>query len=188
MVVQDTNPGFQPFGYAGGLYDYRTGLVRFGVRDYDATIGRWLAKDPSSFGGDDSNLYRYAADTPVELVDPTGFCATFAENFSFAMRRTNAFFFEGYTKLARTGLGALTSGAVARTTGLTTIGMALPDLLRGQGVANLGIRGTLLSVGANSVVNGLLATAALEGGIVVGSLVDAALQTYLLSPCESECH
>ncbi len=36
VVTQDTNPGFQPFGYAGGLYDPDTGLVRFGARDYDA--------------------------------------------------------------------------------------------------------------------------------------------------------
>ncbi len=31
-VTQDTNPGFQPFGFAGGLYDPDTGLVRFGAR------------------------------------------------------------------------------------------------------------------------------------------------------------
>ena len=39
QVVQDTNPGFQPFGFAGGLYDRDTGLVRFGARDYDAKVG-----------------------------------------------------------------------------------------------------------------------------------------------------
>jgi len=33
-VLLDTNPGFVPFGYAGGLYDADTGLVRFGSRDY----------------------------------------------------------------------------------------------------------------------------------------------------------
>jgi hypothetical protein len=38
-VLNDTNPGFQPFGIAGGLYDSSTGLVRFGVRDYDAISG-----------------------------------------------------------------------------------------------------------------------------------------------------
>lgn len=27
--MEDTNPGYTPFGYAGGLYDYRTHLVRF---------------------------------------------------------------------------------------------------------------------------------------------------------------
>ncbi|MBF0137127.1 MAG: hypothetical protein HQL65_12875 [Magnetococcales bacterium] len=46
-IIQDTNPGFQPFGFAGGLYDTQTGLVRFGSRDYDASTGRWTAKDPS---------------------------------------------------------------------------------------------------------------------------------------------
>ena len=37
-IKLDTNPGFQPFGFAGGLYDYQTGFVRFGARDYDP---RW---------------------------------------------------------------------------------------------------------------------------------------------------
>jgi len=50
-VVEDTNPGFQSFGYAGGLYDRDTGLVRFGARDYDALTGRWTAKDPIGFAG-----------------------------------------------------------------------------------------------------------------------------------------
>lgn len=44
-VLADTNPGFQPFGFAGGLYDWDTKLVRFGARDYDSGIGRWVAKD-----------------------------------------------------------------------------------------------------------------------------------------------
>jgi RHS repeat-associated protein len=72
VVVQDTNPGFQPFGYAGGLYDYRTGLVRFGVRDYDAVIGRWLAKDPIGFGGGDLGWYSYVGNEPLGRFDPTG--------------------------------------------------------------------------------------------------------------------
>jgi RHS repeat-associated protein len=47
----DSQPGFQPFGYAGGLYEPATGLVRFGARDYDPETGRWTAKDPIGFGG-----------------------------------------------------------------------------------------------------------------------------------------
>ncbi len=71
-VASDTNPGFQPFGFAGGLYDPATGLVRFGARDYDAATGRWTAKDPTGFTGGDANLYRYVGNDPVNLVDPTG--------------------------------------------------------------------------------------------------------------------
>ncbi|HLH74399.1 MAG TPA: RHS repeat-associated core domain-containing protein [Chloroflexota bacterium] len=71
-VLSDSNPGFQPFGFAGGLYDPDTGLVRFGARDYDPRSGRWLTKDPSSFQGQDTNLYSYAHDDPVSLSDPSG--------------------------------------------------------------------------------------------------------------------
>ncbi|MEZ4767412.1 MAG: RHS repeat-associated core domain-containing protein [Caldilineales bacterium] len=64
-VLADTNPGFQPFGFAGGLYDPLTGLVRFGARDYDAEVGRWTAKDPIGFGGGDVNLFGYVISDPV---------------------------------------------------------------------------------------------------------------------------
>jgi YD repeat-containing protein len=43
QVTLDTNPGFQPFGFAGGIYDTDTQLVRFGARDYDPETGRWTA-------------------------------------------------------------------------------------------------------------------------------------------------
>jgi RHS repeat-associated protein len=71
-VLTDTNPGFQPFGYAGGLYDGDTGLVRFGARDYDADTGRWTNKDPLIFDGGQSNLYAYAESEPINRIDPDG--------------------------------------------------------------------------------------------------------------------
>jgi RHS repeat-associated protein len=71
-VIFDTNPGFQPFGFAGGLYDQDTKLVRFGARDYDPGAGRWTAKDPLLFGGGDINLYGYVLNDPVNLSDPSG--------------------------------------------------------------------------------------------------------------------
>jgi RHS repeat-associated protein len=74
-VLSDTNPGFQPFGFAGGLYDPDTGLVRFGARDYDAETGRWTAKDPIGFAGNQTNLYAYVGSNPVNSKDPTGLCA-----------------------------------------------------------------------------------------------------------------
>ncbi len=70
-VVVDTNPGFQPFGFAGGLYDEETGLVRFGVRDYEAETGRWTAKDPLLLR-DTSNTYQYSHNDPANAVDPHG--------------------------------------------------------------------------------------------------------------------
>jgi RHS repeat-associated protein len=71
-VTLDTNPGFQPFGFAGGLYDQGTKLVRFSARDYDPSVGRWTARDPALFGGGDPNLYGYALGDPVNLSDPEG--------------------------------------------------------------------------------------------------------------------
>jgi RHS repeat-associated protein len=71
-VLVDTNPGWEPFGFAGGEYDQVTGLVRFGARDYDPAIGRWLAADPIGFAGGDTNLYAYVGGDPVGLVDVTG--------------------------------------------------------------------------------------------------------------------
>ena len=71
-ITSDTNPGFQPFGFAGGLYDADTGLVHFGARDYDPVIGRWTTRDPLGFAGGDTNLYGYVLQDPVNLVDPMG--------------------------------------------------------------------------------------------------------------------
>jgi RHS repeat-associated protein len=70
-VTNDTNPGLTPFGFAGGLYDKDTGLVRFGARDYDASLGRWTSKDPSRFNGG-MNLYGYCNVDPVNCRDRTG--------------------------------------------------------------------------------------------------------------------
>ena len=70
--TRDTNPEFQPFGFAGGLYDRETGLVRFGARDYDPETGRFTAPDPAGFAGGSTNLYGYALNDPVNLTDPSG--------------------------------------------------------------------------------------------------------------------
>ncbi|MEW8000840.1 MAG: RHS repeat-associated core domain-containing protein [Candidatus Thiodiazotropha endolucinida] len=72
-VILDTNPGFQPFGFAGGIYDYHAQLVRFGARDYDPEIARWLTKDPIGFDGDGVNLYAYSGNDPVNYLDLVGF-------------------------------------------------------------------------------------------------------------------
>jgi RHS repeat-associated protein len=71
-VLSDTAPGFQSFGYAGGIWDGDTGLVLFGARWYDAGLGRWMRKDPILFDGGQANLYMYVMNQPTNHIDPTG--------------------------------------------------------------------------------------------------------------------
>ena len=71
-ITADTAPGFQPFGFAGGLFDQQTSLTRFGVRDYDAQVGRWTAKDPIDFDGGGKNLYGYVLQDPINATDAWG--------------------------------------------------------------------------------------------------------------------
>jgi RHS repeat-associated protein len=67
------NSDFQPFGFAGGLYDEQTKLTRFGARDFSAHEGRWTTKDPIGFDGGVSNLYEYVVNDPVNYFDNYGF-------------------------------------------------------------------------------------------------------------------
>jgi len=71
-IIQNTNPGFQPFAFAGGLYDSDTRLTHFGVREYDAEVGRWLSRDPALFASNSVNLYEYALGDPVNHSDMNG--------------------------------------------------------------------------------------------------------------------
>jgi RHS repeat-associated protein len=70
--VTGTGLDWMPFGFAGGIYDPDTQLVRFGARDYDASVGRWTAKDPvlPRIGG--TNTYLYADGDPLNVTDPSG--------------------------------------------------------------------------------------------------------------------
>jgi RHS repeat-associated protein len=72
-IIGYTNPKLNVmFGFAGGLHDPDTGLVRFGYRDYNPDTGRWTAKDPILFAGGDTDLYGYISNDPVNWVDPRG--------------------------------------------------------------------------------------------------------------------
>jgi RHS repeat-associated protein len=81
-IINDSNPAFAiPFGFAGGLFDTNTGLIRFGVRDYDPDIGRWTAKDPIFFNGGDTDLYGYCLSDPVNGVDTEGLWSLSIEGY-----------------------------------------------------------------------------------------------------------
>lgn len=70
--VSGTGVGTIPQGFAGGLYDADTGLVRFGARDYDPAVGRWVSKDPIRFRSGRSNLWEAVSSDPVNRVDRAG--------------------------------------------------------------------------------------------------------------------
>jgi RHS repeat-associated protein len=69
--VTGTGLDWMPFGFAGGIYDGETRLVRFGARDFDPLVGRWLSKEPLLFEGD-RNFYAYSRNDPTNVTDPTG--------------------------------------------------------------------------------------------------------------------
>jgi RHS repeat-associated protein len=71
QVVADSSPGFQPFGFAGGVYDVDTALTHFGYRDYDARFGVWTSKDPIRLAGG-LGEYAYVQSSPLRCLDPTG--------------------------------------------------------------------------------------------------------------------
>ncbi len=70
-VQVNTAPAIQPFGFAGGLYDPDTNLVRFGARDYVPEIGRFASKEPVKTAGL-PNLYEYAGCDPINNIDADG--------------------------------------------------------------------------------------------------------------------
>ena len=125
MLSTDTNPGFQPFGFAGGLYDRDTNLVRFGARDYDAETGRWTSKDPIMFGGGDTNFYDYSLQNPVTLVDVSGLAVTIVINR------------EQYGPFDIQGTISVTSDQVSDSYSGNTIESAVPD-----GIKNASSPGT----------------------------------------------
>jgi RHS repeat-associated protein len=89
-AIADSDPGapqsdasfFLPIGFAGGIEDPVTGLVRFGLRDYDAAAGRFAERDPTLFTGSPLGLYAYAGGDPLDNRDPSGlFCLNFSGYF-----------------------------------------------------------------------------------------------------------
>ena len=71
-VLTNTNPGFQPFAFAGGRLDLETGLIHFAQREYDPETGRWTTRDPRGFERREWNQYAYVAGDPVNALDPEG--------------------------------------------------------------------------------------------------------------------
>jgi len=182
-VTVDTNPGFQPFGFAGGLFDQHTGLTRFGARDYDAQVGRWTAKDPIKFEGGAPNLYEYVLGDPVNFFDPFGLkCKESFVARAFKNFETTNDVLPGF--LAPTGLGVISSGKVAEEVGGITLLQWAKTGFKGAtlGAATFTSLETGIIAGGVAVLNSAYVSAAFEVGVAIGSLINAAI-----IPCEEAC-
>jgi RHS repeat-associated protein len=72
-VISETAPAFgHLFGFTARPFDPATALQNNFNRWYEAYVGWWLSPDPSGFDGQDTNLYRYVGNGPVDAVDPLG--------------------------------------------------------------------------------------------------------------------
>lgn len=65
-----------PWRYAGKRTDEETGLIAFGRRFYDPTLGRWLTPDPIGYE-DGPNLYAYLHHNPYMYFDAFGLWSDF---------------------------------------------------------------------------------------------------------------
>ncbi|ETP66940.1 hypothetical protein G159_19935 [Planococcus glaciei CHR43] len=71
QAVRSQTETAKRYRYTGKERDEESGLYYHGARYYAAWLGRWTACDPAGFN-DGLNVYRYAQDSPIVLVDPAG--------------------------------------------------------------------------------------------------------------------
>ncbi len=72
-VLSETDAAVEHlFGFADRPLDQETGLYFNRARYFDPAVGRFLSEDPLGFQAGDTNLYRYAGNSPTNLTDPSG--------------------------------------------------------------------------------------------------------------------
>ncbi len=69
--IEKVSPVGNPWRFAEKRIDQKSGLVLFGFRFFDPSIGRWISQDPAGFI-DGPNLYAYLHNNPLSHLDRFG--------------------------------------------------------------------------------------------------------------------
>jgi RHS repeat-associated protein len=152
-----------PFGFTARERDAESGLMFYRARYYDPKIGRFISEDPIGFEARDLNLYRYAANSPLILIDPSGE-VTFASYIKFVGVTFTGYvgYFAGLVWAANIVLSnpdirygsckaTFLRDAIASTAALFSAGMAAA--IAGGAGASVGVALVGLVAGAISAVN-----------------------------------
>lgn len=204
-ITRDTNPGFQPFGFGGGLADPDTGLVHLGAREYDPATGRFTTPDPSPLAGAQLNPYVFGDGDPVNRIDPRGLQASPADGDPSAGFPDTGAFIDGVLNggppsqgviRAVTGAGEIRSGfgpasAKSPASGIGSAGRSLGKAseygLRGgsslQAAGRTGARGLGALGGALGIARVVRDHGAgSRGGNVIDDVRDTGRALRLVSP------
>lgn len=171
-LLSDSNPAFYlPIGFAGGIADTDTELIRFGFRDYDSAAGRWTAKDLIFFDAGQGNLYGYCQNNPANFNDPSGMFIAQVIGGAIGM----AFGVASAIKAGQGGSSIARSAAIGFGTGvLSTLGGGLvAGAIMGGGAGFLSNALTQTGSCFDWKSAGLSAAAGAIGGLVGGGLASA---------------
>ncbi len=163
-VLSETKPWLHPFRFAGGIYEGRTKLTKFGVREYDAETGQWTSKDPILFAGGDTKLYGYVGSDPVNYIDPEG---------------------KSPTVLAGAVAGLFVGLATSQCDPLST-GFIKDGLIGAIGGGLIGV-GVGIGGGSLGLAGGLAAGVSRAAGSVGFNLGGSALSLFATGDCQNPC-
>lgn len=104
---------------AAGAYFYR-------ARYYDPQQARFLSQYPLGLAGGDPNLYRYAANNPIQISDPNGELAWFAIPIIWGAIEIGLSIYDAYDTASTLADSCKTAGEKWLAGGLFMLGAVLP--------------------------------------------------------------